>query len=116
MQGVTLTYAEVDVDTANQGTSDGFFGGVAAVAAVTEAVGVTAVAANANPMRDASGFGIKTSMAGNTLNLKSYSVGTQDFTKVVVTRALANGATVEGTYTDKDSVSTTMDLELRVKF
>ena len=121
MQGVTLTYAEVDVDTANQGTSDDFFGEVAAVTAVTAANGVTAVTANANPMRDASGFGIKTSMAGNTLNLKSYEIGTTDYVKLVATRPLASGATVEATYLTIDSVTasednTSLDLELRVKF
>jgi hypothetical protein len=103
MNGVTATYANVDAGTAGT-SSDAFFGTFAAA-----------------DMMEADGFGVKTSMAGYTVNLKSYKVtntssAAQDYTKVIVTRALANGATVEGTYTDKDSVSTTMDLELRVTF
>ena len=107
VQGVTLTYAEVDVDTANQGSSDAFFG--------------TIGDAGSDDMRDATGYGVKTAMAGNTLNLKSYEVGTTDYTKLVVTRPLASGATVEATYLTIDSTTatednTSLDLELRVKF
>ena len=112
MQGVTLTYAKVDVDTANQGTSDAFFGeiGSAASGSTTN-----------NDMQDASGFGIKTSMAGNTLDLKSYEVGTTDYIKLVATRPLASGATLEATYLTADAVAaasdkTSLDLELRVAF
>jgi len=103
-QGVTATYADVDAGT-NGTTSDAFFGEIT----------------TATDMMEAQGFGLKTSMAGNTVNLKSYTLTNtssveQDYTKVVVTRPLANGATLEATYTDKDSVSTALDLELRVKF
>jgi len=104
-QGVTATYANVDAGT-NGTTSDAFFGEIT----------------TATDMGEAEGFGVATAMAGNTVNLKSYTLtnattrAEQDYTKLVVTRPLANGATVEATYTDKDSVSTTMDLELRVKF
>jgi|SaaInl8_200m_RNA_FD_contig_101_41629_length_1003_multi_4_in_0_out_0_1 hypothetical protein len=102
-QGVTATYANVDAGTSGT-SSDTFFGTVAAA-----------------DMMEADGFGVKTSMAGNTVNLKSYTLKNtssvdQDYTKLVVTRALASGATLEGTYTDKNSVSTALDLELRVKF
>ena len=110
MQGVTVTYAAID---ANEGTtdttgvsSDAFFGEFSA----------------STTIKEADGFGVATSMAGNTVSLKSYSTMLaagnveQDWTKLVVTRPLANGATVEATYTDKDSVSTALDLELRVKF
>jgi len=104
-QGVTATYANVDAGT-NGTTSDAFFGEIK----------------TATDMGEAEGFGVATAMAGNTVNLKSYTLtnattrAEQDYTKLVVTRPLANGATVEATYTDKDSVSTSMDLELRVKF
>jgi len=104
-QGVTATYANVDAGT-NGTTSDAFFGEIT----------------TATDMGEAEGFGVATAMAGNTVNLKSYTLtnattrAEQDYTKLVVTRPLANGATVEATYTDKDSVSTSMDLELRVKF
>ena len=104
-QGVTATYANVDAGT-NGTTSDAFFGEIT----------------TATDMGEAEGFGVATAMAGNTVNLKSYTLtnattrAEQDYTKLVVTRPLANGSTLEATYTDKDSVSTTMDLELRVKF
>jgi len=104
IQGITATYANVDAGT-NGTTSDAFFGEIK----------------TATDMMEADGFGVKTNVAGNTVNLKSYTLKNtssveQDYTKLVVTRPLANGSTLEATYTDKDSVSTTMDLELRVKF
>jgi len=110
MQGVTVTYAAID---ANEGTSD--------------TVGVTSDAffgefKTGSEIKEADGFGIATNMAGNTVSLKSYSTiyanknVEQDWTKLVLTRPLANGTTLEATYTDKDAESTSMDLELRVKF
>ena len=95
VQGVTVTYAKVDseVNTA----SDTFFGTHAAI-------------------KDATGFGLTTALAGNTVTFKSLEIDAQDYTKVVVNRALASGATLEATYTDKQNVSTTLDLELAVKF
>ncbi len=103
IQGITATYANVDAGT-NGTKSDAFFGEIAAA-----------------DMMEAKGFGVATTMAGNTVNLKSYTLtntdsAEQDYTKLVVTRALENGSTLEATYTDKDSVSTSMDLELRVTF
>jgi hypothetical protein len=104
VQGATLTYANIDGGTTGI-TSDAFFG----------------TFATATDVMDADGFGVKANLAGNTVNLKSYTVtntssADQDYTKLVVTRPLASGTTVEATYTDKDGVSTLMDLELRVKF
>jgi len=104
IQGITATYANIDAGT-NGTKSDAFFGEVKTATMIMEA----------------DGFGVKTNVAGNTVNLKSYTLkntssAEQDYTKLVVTRPLANGSTLEATYTDKDSVSTTMDLELRVKF
>ena len=109
VQGIELTYAEIDAGTAGT-TTDAFFGEFG----------------TATDVMDADGYGIKTSLAGNTVNLKSYEVkntssATTDYTKVIVTRPLASGATFEFTYTDKDTGTTstsseTMDFELAVKF
>jgi len=110
--GVTLTYADVDVDGVGRTTSDAFFG--------TQATAVG----------DMTGFGLSTAVAGNTIALKSYSIdptnavgsSDDDYTKVVITRPLASGATFEATYTDKDAGANTiadtetLDLELAVKF
>jgi len=116
VSGMTLTYASIDVEgadadvtNANAIDTDGFFGDYEDVAS-------------------ADGFGVKTSVAGNTVQLKSYSIFDEanttedDYTKVVVTRPLASGATFEATYTDQDAAAgstsdkKTLDLELAVKF
>jgi len=110
--GITLTYADVDIDGIGTTTSDGFFG------EQKSAVG------------DMTGFGVSTAIAGNTIALKSYTINPtnavgssdDDYTKVVITRPLASGATFEATYTDKDAGANTiadqetLDLELAVKF
>jgi len=109
--GITLTYADVDVNSTGTTTSDAFFG------------------TQASAVGDMTGFGISTAVAGNTVALKSYKINPDnasgsvdnEFTKVVVTRPLASGSTFEATYTDKDDKnstadSTTLDLELSVKF
>jgi len=108
VQGMTLTYAQVDVDGTGQTASDDFFGTHSAI-------------------NQAEGFSAKTSMAGNTVTVKSYDVkpastnADDSYTKFIVTRPLASGATFEMTYTDKDAGdartdTTTLDLELAVKF
>ena len=109
--GITLTYADVDVNSTGTTTSDAFFG------------------TQASAVGDMTGFGISTAVAGNTVALKSYKINPtnaagavdDEYTKVVVTRPLASGSTFEATYTDKDDKnstanSTTLDLELSVKF
>jgi len=108
MSGVTATYVDVDVDGTGTTTSDDFFG--------------THSTADIN---EATGFSLKTAVAGNTLTLKSYDIkqtstaSDDSYTKIVVTRPLA-GATFEATYTDADMAtgadSETLDLELAVKF
>jgi len=101
--GVTLTYADVDTDAGT--TSDAFFG-----EQKTEA-----------DFMDATGFGIKTSLDGNTVQLRSYEITNtsnvaSDHTKVIVTRPLASGATAEVTYHDVDGGNEVFDLELRIAF
>jgi hypothetical protein len=108
MSGVTATYVDVNVDGTGTTTSDNFFG--------------THATADIN---EANGFSLKTSVAGNTVTLKSYDIkqtstaADDSYTKIIVTRPLA-GATFEVTYTDADMAtgadSETLDLELAVKF
>jgi hypothetical protein len=97
VQGVTLTYVTLSNDS--QILTDGF-------------MGKQDVAAGA----DAQAFGIKTSIAGNTVAFKAITNGTTDTNKVIVTRKLSAGATFEATYVDKDGSDATLDLELAVKF
>ena len=94
VQGVTLTYADVDANATH--SSDAFFGTVAA-------------------MTDASGFSAATSLAGNGVTFKSYEIDNVDHTKVIVNRPLANGSTFEATFHD-NGVADIIDLELAVKF
>ena len=112
MSGITATYAMVDTEgTGNSISMDGYLGDLEGVS-------------------EADGFGIKTVVAGNTVQIKSIDVSTaangagadDSYTKFVVTRAMASGATFEAIYTDKDAASgstadsKTLDLELAVKF
>ena len=94
VQGVTLTYADVDANATH--SSDAFFGTVAS-------------------MTDASGFSAATSLAGNGVTFKSYEIDAVDHTKVIVNRPLANGSTFEATFHD-NGVADIIDLELAVKF
>jgi len=77
--------------------------------------------------QDVTSVSLKTQMAGNTVefrNTKVDDVAGEDtsFNKFIVTRPLANGTTFEATYTDlddkgaTDTDSSTLDLELAVKF
>jgi hypothetical protein len=104
LSGVAVTYATVKADsTGNAGTSsDAFFGLVTA------------------GLQKANGVSISTDIAGNAVTFKRYTTtitGAEDTTnKIVVTRALASGATFEATYSDKKEGTDTLDLELAVKF
>ena len=97
VQGVTLTYSKISSDTGTD--SDGY---------------ITKV--TANTITAASALGIKTSIAGNTVQFKAIEVNGVDTNKVIVTRALGAGATFEATYSDTDAVDATLDLELAVSF
>ena len=79
-------------------TSDGFFGTFASAT-----------------LKDAKGFGVTTSLAGNKVQLRNYEVDGVRDNKVIVTRSLASGATAEVTYVNGDS-DTSLDVELLVKF
>jgi hypothetical protein len=66
-------------------------------------------------LKDAKGFGVTTSLAGNKVQLRNYEVNNKRDNKVIVTRSLASGATAEVTYVNGDS-DTMLDVELLVKF
>jgi len=115
VQGVTLTYAEVSVDGTGTTTSDAWFGTF------------DNDATNSDVIHEASGFGASMALAGNKVTVKSYDVkeasthADDNYTKFVVNRPLASGATLEVTYTDKDAGDAradveTLDIELAVKF
>jgi len=94
VQGVTLTY--VDVDAAGGTAADGFFGKQASITAAT-------------------GLALSTSISGNKVTFKSLEINGVDTDKLIVTRALASGATFEATYVDT-ATGDSLDLELAVKF
>jgi len=95
VQGITLTYSRIDSDAGTD--TDGY---------ITKDTGVN----------EADAIGVKTSISGNTVQFKAITVDGTDTNKVIVTRALAAGATFEATYADTDAVDATLDLELAVKF
>ena len=76
--------------------------------------------------QDVTSFELSTAMAGNTVTFRNTDVdgvagADMSFNKIILTRPLANGTTFEATYTDLDDSaaandSTTLDLELAVKF
>jgi len=112
LNGVTLTYAKVDASETTSGTqSDAFFGTF------------DGAADSATRIDEADGFGLKTDIAGNTVQFRNYTIQKADavttdvdYNKVIVTRNLASGATAEVTYTDEDGGNETLDVELRVAF
>ena len=95
--GVGVKYVKIDSDTGT--VSDGY-------------VGKFDLEAN----QEASAFGVSTSVAGNTVTFKKIDINNVDSTKVILTRALASGATFEAVYTDNDTAADVLDLELAVKF
>ena len=111
--GIDLGYAWIDADKANKiGESDSAI--FAVEGNIATATGVTQMTA-------------KTSVAGNSVTVKSGSVekgisATQDldFMQIAVSRPLASGATFAATYTDKDNGATTdtqiLELDLSVSF
>jgi len=103
--GMTVTYQSAESDGDEGTSSDGFFGTIA-------------------KLGKASGVGITTNVAGNKVQVRNYEVETRTGgsnaagirdTKIIVTRALASGATAEVTYRTGDSKDF-LDVELAVKF
>jgi hypothetical protein len=117
INGVTLTYAQAEADSAATIDGDGYLGDFEA--------NTLAYALNAGD--DVKGFGAKMALSGNTVQVKRVNTesatANQDaeITKFVITRPLANGTTFEAIYTDTDADTLAedlqvLDLELAVKF
>ena len=112
--GIGVEYVAADADSSATITGDSWFGDVAAFN--------TAMTAG----DDIQGVGLSTSVAGNKVTGKFFTnevAGSTDidFTKLIITRPLAGGTTLEVVYTDEDasgssSDKTTVDVELAVKF
>ena len=112
--GIGVEYVAADADSSATITGDSWFGDVTAFN--------TAMTAG----DDIQGVGLSTSIAGNKVTGKFFTNevdgGTDiDFTKLIITRPLAGGTTLEVVYTDEDasgssSDKTTVDVELAVKF
>ena len=114
--GIDLAYAWLDSDKANKIDEDD-----SSIFAVENGI-VTATTDTGNAQISA-----KTSIAGNSVTVKSGSVengiatGTDlDYMQIAVSRPLASGATFAATYTDKDVTSSTdtqiLELDLSVSF
>jgi len=111
--GIDLGYAWIDADKANKiGESDSAI--FAVEGNIATATGVSQISA-------------KTSIAGNSVTVKSGSVekgvsatADLDFMQIAVSRPLASGATFAATYTDKDVTASTdtqiLELDLSVSF
>ena len=102
VQGVSLTYVDVKSTLAAGTSMDGFFGSI-------------------DNVTKATGLGLSTSIAGNKVTFKSNDVTTSTVVKtntkkLIITRALASGATFEATYVDVEGGADSLDLELAVKF
>jgi len=113
--GVALSYAQATTDTSAVISGDSYFGDVAKYN--------TAMAAG----DDISGFGADVTMDGTTLKIRSITMedfsasNDVDIIKLIATRKLAGGTTLEVTYTDEDNVTASadkesLDVELSVKF
>jgi len=117
---VRVEYAQASADSSAVIDGDSWFGDAAALA--TNAGPSDGLAAG----DDIKGFGVKTAIAGNTVQAKFFTVedtGATDIDnmKFIVTRPLAGGTTLEVIYHDQDSTtaasdSETVDVELAVKF
>ncbi len=118
--GVDLTYAQADADSAATIDGDSLFGDAAVFNVESDGSGMGAG-------DDLKGFIASTSVAGNKVKAVFAEVnnvtgdGDLDITKFVVTRPLAAGATLEVTYTEQDSTTAAndeeqLDVELAVKF
>ena len=121
--GVKIAQASADADAAISG--DTWMGDFENVVAGTRVAAETGAYDLANG-QDVTSVELSTSMAGNTVKFRNTSVddvagANMSFNNIIITRPLANGTTFEATYTDLDDSaaandSTTLDLELAVKF
>lgn len=109
--GVTVSYSDVSTDASYAVTGD--------TAAFGDAAAIGMAAGD-----DASSIKLATSVAGTKVSARFVSVDAAsdfDVNTIQATRALANGTTLEVTYTDTDKAGSTndkevLDIELAVKF
>jgi len=114
ISGIGIEYVAADADASATIDGDSWFGNAATFN--------TAMAQGG----DLQGVGLSTSIAGNKVTGKVFTNEVDggsdiDFQKLIVTRPLAGGTTLEVVYTDEDAAGstadkTTVDVELAVKF
>ncbi len=118
LAGVGVKFAQADADTSATISGDSWMGDFEG------ATGAYLLGAG----QDVTSIELSTSIAGNSVKFRNTSIDggmtghDTSFNKVIITRPLANGTTFEATYTDlsddaeTNTDSTTLDLELAVKF
>ena len=121
ISGVRVEYAQADADSSARITGDSWFGDAAALYVNSTTAGLAAG-------DDISGIKFKSDVAGNTVQAVFFSVDDAtsgqndvDNTKLVVTRPLAGGTTLEVVYLSTDASASAndyemIDVELAVKF
>jgi hypothetical protein len=121
--GMGVKVAQASADTAARIQGDSWMGDYE-----TGNVAVETTAYDLGLGQDVTAIELSTSMAGNSVKFRNVNVDggataatDMSFNKIIITRPLANGTTFEATYTDLDDSdaandSTTLDLELAVKF
>jgi hypothetical protein len=120
--GIGVKLASADAGSATRIDGDSWMGDFEDSAFT----GATSSAYDLTNGQDVTSLELSGSIAGNTVKFRTTDVdgvtgSDMSFNKVIVTRALSNGTTFEATYTDLDDStaandSTTLDLELAVKF
>jgi len=125
--GVDITVVKAEADTATCLEGDTWLGDFENSTYTCDATNATDNVMELSKGQDITGIQLKTALAGNTVqfrNIQIDDVASEDTTinKIVVTRPLASGATLEVTYTDladdssNDDDYESLDLELSVKF
>jgi hypothetical protein len=125
--GVDITVVKAEADTATCLEGDTWLGDFENSDYTCDTSNDAAYVMELTKGQDITGIQLKTALAGNTVqfrNVQIDDVASEDTTinKIVVTRPLASGATLEVTYTDLADDSTndddyeSLDLELSVKF
>ena len=125
--GVDITVVKAEADTATCLEGDTWLGDFENSDYDCNTTNATDNVMELSKGQDITGIQLKTALAGNTVqfrNVQIDDVASEDTTinKIVVTRPLASGATLEVTYTDladdssNDDDYESLDLELSVKF
>jgi len=125
--GVDITVVKAEADTATCLEGDTWLGDFESSDYSCDTTNDSTYVMELSKGQDITGIQLKTALAGNTVqfrNVQIDDVASEDTTinKIVVTRPLASGATLEVTYTDladdssNDDDYESLDLELSVKF